>query len=76
MDLEVFQYVSTYRVINKVAEGGMGQVYLAEQLGVSGFSKTVGIKTIRRELLDRLESGELPLLVTVRRRASGGSSSS
>ncbi|MCA9515934.1 MAG: serine/threonine protein kinase [Myxococcales bacterium] len=53
MDLEVFQYVSTYRVINKVAEGGMGQVYLAEQLGVSGFSKTVGIKTIRRELLDR-----------------------
>lgn len=53
MDLEVFQYVSTYRVINKIAEGGMGQVYMAEQLGVSGFSKTVGIKTIRRELLDR-----------------------
>lgn len=53
MELEAFQYVSTYRIISKVAEGGMGQVFLAEQLGVSGFSKTVGIKTIRRELLDR-----------------------
>lgn len=53
VDLDVFQYVSTYRIISKVAEGGMGQVFLAEQLGVSGFSKTVGIKTIRRELLDR-----------------------
>lgn len=53
VELEAFQYVSTYRIISKVAEGGMGQVFLAEQLGVSGFSKTVGIKTIRRELLDR-----------------------
>jgi serine/threonine protein kinase len=54
VDLDFFQYVSTYKIINKIAEGGMGQVYLAEQLGVSGFSKTVGIKIIRRELLDRI----------------------
>lgn len=51
-DLEVFQYVGTYRIIADVAEGGMGHVYLAEQLGVSGFTKTVGIKTIRRDLVD------------------------
>ncbi len=53
MNLDVFQYVSTYKVISRIAEGGMGEVYLADQLGVSGFSKTVGIKTIRRELLER-----------------------
>ena len=54
MDFTHFQYVSSYRVIKKIAEGGMGKVYLAEQLGVSGFSKVVGIKTIRSELLDRI----------------------
>ncbi len=53
MELNTFQYVSTYKTISHIADGGMGQVFLAEQLGVSGFSKTVGIKTIRRELLDR-----------------------
>ena len=52
MDLSSFQYVSTYRIISEVAKGGMGRVYLAEQLGVAGFTKTCGIKTIRRELID------------------------
>ena len=52
MELDLFQYVGTYRIISDVAEGGMGHVYLAEQLGVSGFTKTVGIKTIRRDLVD------------------------
>ena len=53
MDESGFEAPSAYRIIKKVAEGGMGQVFLADQLGVSGFSKTVGIKTIKRELLDR-----------------------
>jgi serine/threonine protein kinase len=52
MNLDAFQYVSSFRIISEVAQGGMGKVYLAEQLGVSGFTKTVGIKTIRRELID------------------------
>lgn len=52
MDLKLFQYVGTYRLIHEVAQGGMGKVFLAEQLGVSGFNKTVGIKTIRRDLVD------------------------
>ena len=52
LDFEFFQYVSSYRIIQDVAEGGMGKVFLAEKLGVSGFNKTVGIKTIRRELVD------------------------
>jgi serine/threonine protein kinase len=50
--LNLFQYVQSYRLICQIAEGGMGKVYLAEALGVSGFTKTVGIKTIRRELID------------------------
>lgn len=41
-----------YRLIAEVATGGMGKVYLADQLGVAGFEKTVGIKTIRRELVE------------------------
>ena len=53
MDQTMFQTIGTYRIIKRVAEGGMGEVFLADQGGVSGFTKTVGIKTIKRELLDR-----------------------
>jgi serine/threonine-protein kinase len=53
LNLDFFQYVSSYRIISEIAQGGMGTVYLAEQLGVSGFTKTVGIKTIRRDLVDQ-----------------------
>jgi serine/threonine protein kinase len=53
VDGNLIQTTVGYRIIKKVAEGGMGEVFLADQLGVSGFSKTVGLKTIKRELLDR-----------------------
>ena len=49
---DMFQYVSSYRIVREIAKGGMGKVYLAEQLGVAGFTKTCGIKTIRRELVN------------------------
>lgn len=52
MDLQQFQYVGTYRIVSEIAQGGMGKVYLADQLGVAGFVKTVGIKTIRAELVE------------------------
>ena len=42
-------YQGAYRIVTRIASGGMGTVYLGEQLGVGGFRKTVGIKTIRRK---------------------------
>ncbi len=38
-----------YVLVRKIAEGGMGVVYEANQLGVDEFSKTVAIKLIREE---------------------------
>jgi serine/threonine-protein kinase len=46
-----FEYVTRCRVLRKVAIGGMGTVYLAEQVGEAGFSKTVALKVIRKERL-------------------------
>ena len=40
------------RVIRKIADGGMGSVYLAEQIGPTGFTKTVALKVIRKERLE------------------------
>ncbi|MGH7967688.1 MAG: serine/threonine-protein kinase, partial [Limisphaerales bacterium] len=37
-----------YEVVRKLYEGGMGIVYEAEQLGVSGFVKRIAIKVIRQ----------------------------
>jgi serine/threonine protein kinase len=44
-----YGYEGCYRILTKIADGGMGTVYLAEQLGAGGFAKTVGIKTIRKK---------------------------
>jgi len=45
----IIPYKGAYRIITRIASGGMGTVYLGEQLGAGGFQKTVGIKTIRRK---------------------------
>src|SRR5688500_9888781 len=39
-----------YRVIRLLASGGMGEVFLAKQLGPAGFSRRVVIKKILRHL--------------------------
>jgi len=39
----------SYRLIRPIAQGGMGEVFEAEQLGVSPFRKKVAIKLIRQE---------------------------
>ena len=44
-----YQSETRYNVLRLLAEGGMGQVFLAEQLGINGFSKTVAIKVIKAD---------------------------
>ena len=44
-----------YKLIHKIAEGGMGAVFDAIQYGVEGFDKRVAIKTIREEFTTNFE---------------------
>ena len=59
MSDQVFEYGGQYRLLRLLAEGGMGRVFLAEQFGSSGFSKTVAIKIIHRDLVDEKMFREL-----------------
>ncbi len=43
---------TTYHLVRKVATGGMGSVYEADQLGSEGFTKRVAIKTILPKYTD------------------------
>ena len=43
---------SNYRIIREIAEGGMGTVYEASQIGVHGFEKKVAIKTLLNDLYE------------------------
>jgi len=53
LDRDVHQCESAYQIITRIAETELGDLALARQLGTLGFSKTVAIKTVRRELLER-----------------------
>jgi eukaryotic-like serine/threonine-protein kinase len=55
----IIEYNQTLRIIRKIADGGMGSVYLAEQLGTGDFSKTVAIKVIKKERLRDEQALEL-----------------
>jgi eukaryotic-like serine/threonine-protein kinase len=57
--MQEIQYLTSYQIIRKVASGGMGSVYLAEQLGADGFRKIVAIKTIKKEFLKNKENVDL-----------------
>lgn len=57
--MKEIQYLTSYRVLKKIASGGMGSVYLAEQLGAEGFRKVVAIKTIKKEYLKNQENLDL-----------------
>ncbi len=48
-DDPILEYRGTFRLIRKIAEGGMATVYESEQLGPAGFTKTIALKVIHPE---------------------------
>lgn len=57
--MQELQYLTQFRIIEQIAVGGMGAVYLAEQIGAHNFRKTVAIKTIRAALIEDEETLEM-----------------
>jgi serine/threonine-protein kinase len=49
------EYKGAFRLVNKVAEGGMATVYEAEQLGPEGFTKRIALKVIHPHYAKRGE---------------------
>ena len=45
-DGHFLEYAGKFRLVRKIAEGGMATVYEAEQLGPSGFAKRIALKVI------------------------------
>jgi serine/threonine protein kinase len=54
-NLNTVEYKGTFRLVNKVAEGGMATVYEAEQLGPEGFTKRIALKVIHPHYAKRAE---------------------
>lgn len=42
----ILEYAGAFRLVRKIAQGGMATVYEAEQLGPAGFAKRVALKVI------------------------------
>jgi len=41
-----------YKIMRRLSEGGMAEVFLAKQVGIGGFEKLVALKRIQRKLLE------------------------
>lgn len=56
MNAERFlEYSGTFRLLRKIAEGGMATVYEAEQIGPSGFAKRIALKVIHPRFAEHRE---------------------
>src|SRR5690242_11016292 len=42
----ILEYAGAFRLVRRIAQGGMATVYEAEQLGPAGFAKRVALKVI------------------------------
>lgn len=51
----VLEYAGRFRLVNKIAEGGMATVYEAHQLGPEGFEKRIALKVIHPHYARRPE---------------------
>ncbi|MBI3832617.1 MAG: serine/threonine protein kinase [Planctomycetes bacterium] len=54
-----FEWATRCRIMRKIADGGMGSVYLAEQLGEADFSKTVVVKLIKADRLQDTKANRM-----------------
>jgi serine/threonine protein kinase len=50
MDRLDLEFTGRFRLVRRIAEGGMGTVYEAEQLGAEGFTKRVALKVLHPRL--------------------------
>ena len=50
------QKIGRYEVLNHLASGGMGQVYLARSTGLGGFERQVVVKTLDLSIVDQVEA--------------------
>lgn len=57
--LSTIQDTNTFKLVKKLAEGGMGAVYEAIQLGSDGFEKRMAIKTILEDFSNNEEFVEM-----------------
>lgn len=48
--MEPAAYIGKYRLLGRLAKGGMGEIFLARHEGPAGFAKTVVVKRIHRHL--------------------------
>src|SRR5687767_3730751 len=55
LDSAVLEFPSRFRLVRKIAEGGMATVYEAEQLGPAGFTKRTAVKVIHPHYAKRDE---------------------
>lgn len=53
--LEPGRIFGSYTLLRRLARGGMGEIWLAERKGISGFTKPVVIKTILEHFIDEAD---------------------
>src|SRR5919206_744022 len=51
----ILEYGGAFRLVRKIAQGGMATVYEAEQLGPAGFAKRVALKVIHPQFARQRE---------------------
>ena len=54
-DVALLEYSGAFKLVRRIANGGMAAVYEAEQIGAAGFSKRVALKVIHPRLARQRE---------------------
>ncbi len=57
--VEIVEPNVRYKILQRIADGGMGSVYEATQYGAEGFEKTVAIKTVLEDYTNNKEFVEM-----------------